>query len=118
MHLLLYFDACLPTCCVLVVRSPYFKASFASGQAMQEEASHAAGKAISMNELRVGAFRVLLWCFNTHQLLEGGGRGEELKVGEIVGVADRLQQSVPILRGAEGMKVSNVIERLVLAHDS
>jgi len=47
---------------------------------------------------------------------EGGDCGEELKVGGIVGVADRLQQAVPI--GAEGMKVSNLIERLVLAHDS
>jgi len=33
-------------CCVLAVRSPYFKALFASGQGMREEGSRAAGRDI------------------------------------------------------------------------
>mmetsp|Transcript_50931 Transcript_50931/g.74597 ORF Transcript_50931/g.74597 Transcript_50931/m.74597 type:complete len:604 (+) Transcript_50931:10-1821(+) len=107
--------------CVLAARSPFFKALFSSGQGMKEEESRAVGKAIAIKEVKAGAFRVLLRFLYTHQLPHEEDCGEGLKVGEMVQVADRMQalelcrHCVEQFRGV--VKVSNVIERLVLAHD-
>ena len=106
--------------CVLVVRSPYFKALIESG--LQEEASRAAGKDIVIKEVSAGAFRVLLRFVYTHKLPEMEDCGEGLEAGEMAGAADRFQalelyeRCVQLFR--EGLEVSNVMERLVLAHDS
>jgi len=47
--------------CVLVARSPYFRALFKSGKGMHEEGSRAAGQDIVIKDVSAGAFRTLLW---------------------------------------------------------
>jgi hypothetical protein len=108
--------------CVLVVRSAYFSGMFKSGQGMLEGGGRAAGKDIVLEEVRAGAFRVLLKYLYSGELPEDECCGEGLQAGEMVQVADRFQAAglyehcVEQFRG--GLKVGNVVERLVAAHDS
>jgi hypothetical protein len=107
---------------VLAARSAYFSGLFKSGQGMREGGGSAAGEAIVLKEVRAGAFRVLLKYLYTGEVPEEEDCGEGLRAGEMAGVADRFQAAglyehcVGQFRG--GLKVGNVVERLVQAHDS
>jgi len=57
-------------CCVLSVRSPYFRGLFESGTGMSEGERRAAGEEIVIKEVSAGAFWVLLWFLYTHRLPE------------------------------------------------
>ena len=89
---------------------------------MLEGGGSAAGKDIVLKEVRAGAFRVLLKYLYTGQLPEEEDCGEGLQAGEMVQVADRFQAAglyehcLGQFRG--GLKVGNVVERLVVTHDS
>jgi len=108
--------------CVLTARSPYFKALFASGQGMREEGSRVAGGHIVLEDVSAPEFERLLEYLYGNKLPEG----EEWKAGpgrgEMAVVADRFQASglyahcVGYFGG--GVKVGNVMARLVQARDS
>ena len=75
-----------------------------------------------IEEVRAGAFRVLRRFPYLHQLPETEDCGENLEVGEMARVADRFQAvelcAHCVGQYTEGMEVCNVVQRLVLAHDS
>ena len=75
-----------------------------------------------IKEVRAGAFRALLWFLYTHKLPKEEDCGEGLEVGEMARVADRFQAlelyKHCVQRFKEGLKVGNVVARLVQAHDS
>ena len=75
-----------------------------------------------MEEVGAGAFRVLLRYLYTGEVPEGEDGGEGLAVGEMARVADRFQAGglyehcVGEFRG--GLRVGNVVERLVVGRES
>jgi len=107
---------------VLAARSPYFSGLFKSGKGMSEGGGSTAGQDIVIKEVRAGAFRALLWFLYTHKLPKEEDCGEGLEVGEMARVADRFQAlelyKHCVQRFKEGLKVGNVVARLVQAHDS
>lgn len=106
--------------CVLAARSGYFKGLFESGRGMKEEGSRAAGEDIVLEEVSAEAFEVLLRFLYAQELPDGGEKGE--KLGEYARVADRFQAAGLyehcVGRFRSGLRVSNVVERLVQAHDN
>ena len=106
--------------CVLAARSPYFSALFKPG--LREGAGAVASEDIVFHEVGDGAFRVLLRFLYTHTLPDDKDCGEGLEVGEMARVADRFQAAELydhcVQRFGEGLEVRNVVERLVVAHDS
>lgn len=105
--------------CVLAARSPYFEGLFKSGRSMREGGSRAVGDAIPLQEVKAGAFRVLLRFLYAGVLPEEEDSGEGLGAGELAVVADRFQaqelfeHSVGLFR--RGLQVTNVVQRLVQA---
>ena len=131
--------------CVLVARSPYFCAMFESGNGIHEEGSRVAGHDIMIKDVSAGAFRTLerdnvfYWKPNrkiindlqfrtllqflyAHTLPGKEDCGEGLAVGEMARVSDQFQASELyahcVEQFTEGLVVSNVVARLVQAHDS
>ena len=108
--------------CVLAVRSPYFKALFTSGQGMREEGSRVAGGEILLQEVSAPDFEMLMEYLYAHKLPEGEEWQAGAGPGEMAVVADRFQASglyVHCVRKfRSGLKVANVVVRLVQAHDS
>jgi len=108
--------------CVLAARNPYFCGLFKSGTGMSEGGGGAAGKDIVIEGVSAGAFRTLLQFLYTNTLPGVEECGERLEVGEMARVADRFQAVVLyqhcVQQYREGLKVGNVVARLVLAHDS
>jgi len=108
--------------CVLAARSPYFRAMFESGKGMYEEGSRAAGQDIVIKDVSAGAFRTLLQFLYAHTLPEEEDCGEGLAAGEMARVSDRFQASKLyahcVEQFTEKLAVSNVVARLVQAHDS
>jgi len=108
--------------CVLAVRSPYFSGLFKSCKGMREGGGSAAGQDIVIEEVSAGAFRALQRFLYTNDLPEEEDCGERLEVGEMARVADRFQAVVLyehcVQKFREGLKVGNVVVRLVQAHDS
>ena len=107
--------------CMLAVRSPYFKALFASGQGMREEGSRAAGKDIELEEVSAPKFAMLLEYLYAHKLPEGEEWQAGPGPGEMAVAADRFQASglyVHCVRKfVGGLKVGKVVARLVHARD-
>jgi len=107
--------------CVLAARSPYVCAMFES-KGMHEEGSRAAGHDIVIKDLSVGAFRTLLRFLYAHTLPEEEDCGERLSVGEMARASDQFQAREQyahcVEQFTEGLVVSNVVARLVQAHDS
>jgi len=108
--------------CVLVARSPYFRAMFESGKDMHEEGTRTAGRDIMIKDVSAGAFRTLLRFLYAHTLPEEEDCGEGLAVGEMARVADRFQASELyahcVEQFRERLAVGNVVVRLVQVHDS
>ena len=74
-----------------------------------------------MEELSAGAFRVLLRYLYTHELPAAEDGGEGLAAGEMAKAADYFQAGELFEHCVEqfkgGLRVRNVVERLVQAHD-
>ena len=74
-----------------------------------------------MEEVRAGAFRVLLRYLYTGELPEEEDCGEGLEVGEMAGVADRFQArglyEHCVGQFGEGLRVGNVVGRLVAGRE-
>ena len=108
--------------CVLAARSPYFSGLFKSGKVMSEGGGSAAGQDIVIDGVGAGAFRALLRFLYTHHLPEEEEFRERLEVVEMAQVADRFQAVALykhcVQKFKEGLKVGNVVARLVQAHDS
>jgi len=108
--------------CVLAARSPYFKALFASGKGMREEGSRASGGNIVLEELSAPNFKGLLEDLYAHKLPESDEWKAGPGPGEMAVVADRFQASGLyahcVGRFVGGLKVGNVVARLVQARDS
>jgi len=108
--------------CVLAVRSPYFRGLFESGTGMSEGGGRAAGNDIVIEGVGAGAFRTLLRFLYTNILPDEEDCGEGLEAGEMARVADRFQAVALykhcVLQFRDGLKVGNIVVRLVLAHDS
>jgi len=108
--------------CVLAARSPYFKALFASGQGMREEGSRAAGGEIVLEDVSAPEFEMLLEYLYAHKLPEGEEWQAGPGPGEMAVVADRFQSSGLythcVGKFGGGLKVGNVVARLVQARDS
>ena len=106
---------------ILMVRSEHFRALLTSGQGMREGGSSAAGGGIALEGVSAGAFRVLLRHLYTQELLGTEDGGEGLVAGEMAKAADFFQavelyeHCVEQFKG--GLRVGNVVERLVYAHD-
>ena len=106
---------------ILMVRSEHFKALLTSGRGMREGGSCAAGGDIALEGVSAGAFRVLLRYLYTQELPATEDGGEGLVAGEMVKAADFFQAGglyepcVEQFKGA--LRVGNVVERLVYAHD-
>ena len=88
---------------------------------MREGGSCEAGGGIALEGVSAGAFRVLLRYLYTQELPEAEDCGEGLAVGEMAKAADYFQavelfeHCVEQFKG--GLRVGNVMERLVQAHD-
>jgi len=106
--------------CVLAVRSPYFCGLFKSCKGMSEGGGSAAGQDIVIGEVSAGAFRALQLFLYTNDLPEQEDCWEGLEVGEMARVADRAVALYEhcVKKFREGLKVGNVVARLVQAHDS
>ena len=89
---------------------------------MREGGSCAAGGDIALEEVSAGAFRVLLRYLYTQELPAAEDCGEGLAVGEMAKAADYFQAGELFEHCVEqfkgGLRVGNVVERLVYAHDS
>ena len=100
-------------------RSPYFEGLFKSGRSMREGGSRAVGDAIPIQEVKAGAFRVLLRFLYAGVLPEAEDSGEGLGAGELAVVADRFQALELFEHGVglfrRGLQVTNVVQRLVQA---
>ena len=89
---------------------------------MREGGSCAAGGDIALEGVSAGAFRVLLRYLYTQELPGAEDGGEGLATGEMAKAADYFQAGklhehcVEQFKG--GLRVGNVVERLVQAHDS
>ena len=89
---------------------------------MREGGSCAAGGDIALEGVSAGAFRVLLRYLYTQELPGAEDGGEGLATGEMAKAADYFQAGklhehcVEQFKG--GLRVGNVVERLVEAHDS
>jgi len=107
--------------CVLAARSPYFSGLFKSCKGMSEGGGSAAVQDIMIEEVSAGAFRALQRFLYTNDLPEEEDCGEGLEVGEMARVADRFQALALyehcVQKFREGLKVGNVVARLVQAHD-
>jgi len=108
--------------CVLAARSPYFKALFASGKGMREEGSRAAGGDIVLEEMSAHSFGRLLEYLYANTLPVGEEWEAGPGPGEMAVVADQFQASGLyahcVGRFWKGLKVGNVVARLVQARDS
>jgi len=108
--------------CVLAVRSPYFKALFASGQGMCEEGSREPGGDIVLQEVSAPEFEMLVEYLYVHKLPEGEEWQAGPGPGEMSAVADRFQASRLYAHCVEkfggGLRVGNLVARLVQTHDS
>jgi len=107
---------------VLAARSPYFRGLFESGTGMSEGGGRAAREDIVIEGVSAGAFHTLLQFLYTNTMPEEEDCGEGLQAGEMARVADRFQ-AVALYKHCvqqfmAGLKVGNVLARLVLAHDS
>jgi sugar lactone lactonase YvrE len=108
---------------VLAARSEHFKALLTSGMGMREGGSRTAGGDIALEGLlSAGAFQVLLRYLYTQELPATEDGGEGLAVGEMAKAADYFQ-AVELFEHCveqfrEGLRVGNVVERLVHAHDA
>ena len=107
---------------VLAARSAHFKALLTSGRGMREGGSCAAGGDIALEGVSAGAFRVLLRYLYTQELPGAEDGGEGLAAGEMAKAADYFQAGELFEHCVEqfkgGLRVGNVVERLVEAHDS
>ena len=107
---------------IMMVRSERFKALLTSGRGMGEGGSCAAGGDIALEGVSAGAFRVLLRYLYTQELPAAEDCGEGLAAGEMAKAADYFQAGelyehcVEQFKG--GLRVGNVVERLVHAHDA
>ena len=104
-----------------MARSEHFRALLTSGQGMREGGSCAAGGDIALEGVSAGAFQVLLRHLYTQELPRTEDGGEGLVAGEMAKAADFFQAGelyehcVEQFKG--GLRVGNVVERLVYAHD-
>ena len=107
---------------VLAAPSPYFKAFFALGQGMREEGSCAAGEDIVIEDVSAHEFERLLEYLYGHKLPEGEECKAGPRQGEMVVVADWFQASELyahcVRKFWAGLRVGNVMTRLVQARDS
>ena len=102
-------------------QSEHFKALLTSGRGMREGGSCAGGGDIALEGVSAGAFRVLLRYLYTQELPAAEDCGEGLAAGEMAKAADYFQAGglfehcVEQFKG--GLRVGNVVERMVQAHD-
>ena len=89
---------------------------------MREGGSCAAGGDIALEGVSAGAFRVLLRYLYTQELPAAEDGGDGLVAGEMAKAADYFQAGKLHEHCVEqfkaGLRVGNVVERLVEAHDS
>lgn len=89
---------------------------------MKEGRNTTKGQDIVLKDVKPGAFQVLLEFLYAHRFPEEEDCGQGLGTGEMVRVADRFQADELykhcMRQFQEGLRVDNVAERLVLAHDS
>ena len=88
---------------------------------MREGGSRAVGGGIALEGVSAGAFRVLLRYLYTQELPAAEEGGEGLVAGEMAKAADYFQAGKLFQHCVEqfkgGLRVGNVVERLVYAHD-
>jgi DNA-binding beta-propeller fold protein YncE len=100
--------------CVLMARSEHFRALFDWGEP--------AGRDIVLEDVSAEAFRVLLRYLYTQELPEEEECGERLQPGEMAKAADYFQAAdlyehcVEQFKG--GLRIGNVVERFVQAHNT
>ena len=104
-----------------MVRNEHLKALLTSGRGMREGGSREAGGDIALEGVSAVAFRVLLRYLYMQELPVTEDCGEGLAAGEMAKTADYLQAGEGYEHCVEqfkgGLRVGNVVELMVYAHD-